>query len=345
MSKYKENQIIIDSLLKSDPNFFEEMTDPKKYKKELLKKLEHIPNKEFHCARLALESDCEVDRFLQNLLDYLRRIKPSNLSDDFVFKQIFKAEWDNKENKNMTKAHVAAMEVALTQLNTLMKQNPNDILKELLIDFVCDAKRWIENIDSTQDFNWIIFNTNRAVSHGYYNMVRNSLYGIDGDKFRQYDAQFVVVTLQIRNTIESRIKQLLGIVEFKYKSKPVPFSDILAIVKKVKQLKSKEVSFDRLETINKWANNHLHKGLRPYPWQLEWAEVEIRKLFYTGECSDNKTFSIYAAFETENIAILRSEFEEESLQFFSQKNKEVKDSDIQILWMSHGEIFEQHKSI
>lgn len=349
MSKYQENQRIIDSVLKSDPNFFEEMTDPKKYKKELLRKLEHIPNKEFHCARLALESDCEVDRFLQNLLNYLRKIKPGNLSEEFVFNQIFQTKWGHGENGNITKAHVAAMEASLARLNLIFKQNPNEVLKELLIDFVCDAKRWIENIDSTQDFNWIIFNTNRAVSHGYFYMVRNSLYGIDGNKFRQYDAQFVVATLQIRNTIETRVKQLLGIAEFKYKNKftekSVEFATIIKILKKVKCLNSKEVSFYRLETINKWANNHLHKGLRPYPWQLEWAELEIRKLFYIGECSDNKTFSIYAAFETENIAILRSEFEEESLQFFSQKNKEVKDSDIQILWMSHGEIFEQHKSI
>lgn len=323
MSKYQENQRIIDSVLKSHPNFFEEMNDQKKYKRELLRKLEHIPNNEFHCARLALESDYEVDRFLENLLNYLRKIKPDNLSEEFVFNQIFQNKWGHGANGNITRAHVAAMEASLARLNLIFRQNPNEVLKELLIDFVCDAKRWVENIDSTQDFNLIIFNTNRAVSHGYYYMVRNSLYGIDGNKFHQYDAQFVVTTLQIRNAIESRIKQLLGIVEFKYKGKPVSFSQILTIIKKVKQLSSKEVSFDRLEAINNWANNHLHKGLRPYPWQLEWAEQEIRKLFHIGECSDKKTYSIYASFETENIAILRSEFEEESRQFFSRKNKDL----------------------
>jgi len=309
---------------------------------KLLEKIESDSKEAFHCAFLALESDHEIVRFLENLLDYLRKIKPSNLSEDFVFKQIFKAEWDNKENDNMTKAHVATMEVSLARLNILFKQNSNEILKELLIDFVCDAKFWVGKVDSTQDFDWLILNTSRAISHSYYYMVRKSLYGVDENKFLQYDAQFVVATLQIRNAIESRIKQLLGIVEFKYKSKPVSFSEILTIVKKVKQLSSKEILFDRLETINNWANNHLHRGLRPYPWQMEWAEHEISKLFFIGETSDKKTFSIYASFETEDMSSLQNEFECESENHFSKKLKPGRFSelDIEITWRNKTEIHE-----
>ncbi len=321
---------------------FDELDHRAENKIKLLKKIESDSNEAFHCALLALESDHEIVRFLENLLDYLRKIKPINLSEDFVFKQIFRAEWDNKENDNMTKAHVAAMEVSLTRLNTLFKQNPNEILKELLIDFVCDAKLWIEKVDSDQDFTWLISNTSRAISHSYYHMVRKSLYGVDENKFLQYDAQFVVATLQIRNTIESRIKQLLGIVEFKYKSKPVSFSEILTIVKKVKQLSSKGVLFDRLETINNWANNHLHRGLRPYPWQMEWAEHEISKLFFIGKTSDKKTFSIYASFETEDIRSLQNEFKSESEKHFSKKLKPGRFSelDIEITWRNKTEIHE-----
>lgn len=74
-------------------------------------------------------------------------------------------------------------------------------------------------------------------------------------------------------------------------------------------MKVKEgLSLDRIIKINEWANHHLHRGLRPYPWQMDWAIAEVQKLFYRGFTSVAGSLSSFAAFETENIEELRQEF-------------------------------------
>lgn len=293
--------------------------------------------KVFYCAHHSMKNNIEVERYLKHIVDYLNGLSVLNKKENWIFDHIFKKSWSEKEIQNMAIANVAAARISLNRLLLKFRKIDNDVLKEFCIDLICDIEFWMIKVDPNQDFSWLILNTNHSVSHSYYMGVRFALYGVDSEKFNTYDSRFINATLMIRNTIEQRIKGLLGIDSIHRPRNPIPLSVIIDVLCDLKQLHLKPgIELKKIGQINNWANHFLHRGIRPKPWQLEWAEYELGKMFFIGDTSDKRTHSIYAAFETENLILLRNEFE---LKITEKYN------DVQIVWMNSAEIYELHRHL
>lgn len=298
-----------------------------KWKEEIGK-----PDKIFYCAYHSLKDDSEKEKCLNEALLYLKGLSCLNKKEDWISNHLFKTRWNGKEIKNLAVVHVNAAKISLERLLILNPKTDNPIITEFLIDFICDLKYWMNIVDPAQDFSWLYLNTNNSTSHCYLMFVRSHLYGVDREKFRDHDARFITATLLIRHTIEQRIKGILGIDYILSSNRPVSLSNIIDAISNMSKLKlRKGIDFKRISKINDWANHHLHRGLRPSSWQQEWAEIELRKLFYIGQTSDLISNSIYASFETESIIEARKEFE-------SEINK-IK-SDMLIKWYDIPEIYE-----
>jgi len=296
------------------------------------RKYEGDSTKVFYCAHHSLKNNLEVERFLRHIVDYLNGLSILDKKENWIFDHILKKSWTEKEIQNMAIANVAAARITLHRLLQKFPKVDNEVLKEFVNDLICDIAFWMKKVDPKQDFSWFIFNTNNSVSHSYQMAVRFSLYGIDEEKFKTYDARFVNATLLIRHTIEQRIKGILGIDYIRGSNGPISLSIIIEVLSDLCNLKPKAgIDFKRISKINDWANHYLHRGLRPHPWQLEWAENELSKMFFIGGTSDKRTRSIYAAFETETLSKVREEFE-------FKLNKKL--NDVRIEWRVDAEIYE-----
>lgn len=301
------------------------------------RKYEGDSTKVFYCAHHSLKNNIEVEKFLSHIVEYLNGLSVLDKKGNWIFDHIFKKSWSEKEIKNMAIANVAAARITLNRLLQKFPKIDNEVLKEFCIDLICDIEFWMIKVDPKQDFSWFILNTNHSVSHSYYMAVRFALYGVDSEKFNTYDSRFINATLMIRNTIEQRIKGLTGIDSIHRPKNPVPLSVIIDVLCDLTHLYPKTgIELKKVGKINDWANHFLHRGIRPKPWQLEWAENELGKLFFIGDTSDKRTHSIYAAFETENLISLRNEFESKITEKYN---------DVQIVWMNSAEIYELHRHL
>lgn len=290
----------------------------------------------FYCAYHSIKNNIEVERYLSSVENYLKGFKKYS-NDNQIFNLIFKTSWKESEIHNLAFAHVLAARITIKRLLQNFQRIDNDVLKELIIDLICDLEFWIKKIDSSQDFSWFIMNTNSSDSQSYYKSVRSALYGVDTERSITYDSRFVNATLLIRNTIEQRIKGLLGINSINRSGGKVPLSFLITVLCESKYLNLMNgVDLKKIGKINNWANHFLHCGTRPYPWQLEWAENEIGKMFFVGYTSDKKTYSIHAAFETENLKLLRNEVETRINEKYGV---------VQIGWTNFGEVYELHKRL
>jgi hypothetical protein len=290
------------------------------------------PNKVFYCALQSLKTNQEKEICFKKLLDYLEQIPSLKKKEDWVFNQIFKTKWDEKETKNVSLANVAA---AKHTLQRLIRKNPgmdNLAIIELLEDLLCDIRVWMNLVDPKQDFSWLIFNTNATDSRFYYSVFHHLMFEEKERGKLNSDARFISATLLIRHTIEQRIKGLLGIDYIINYKRPIGLSSIIEYVGKLSLLKYRNgIDFSRISKINDWANHFLHRGIRPHPWQIEWANVELEKWFYKGKTLDEKANSIHASFETENLNLLRAEFEEKiKLKFPTCIIKWHNDSEIHV---------------
>ncbi len=290
------------------------------------------PDKVFYCAFYSIKKNKERETCFRNLFEYLGQIQSLKKKDDWLFNQIFKIKWDEKETKNVSIANVAA---AKETLQRLISQNPsidNLAIIELLVDLVCDIRFWMNKVDPKQDFTWLISNTNAADSRFYYTVFHSLMFGDKELSQLNSDARFISATLLIRHTIEQRIKGLLGIDYIINKNRPIGLSTIIENVGKLRQLKYRNgIDFNRISKINDWANHFLHRGIRTHPWQIEWPNVELEKWFYKGITIDEKAKSIHASFETEDLNLIRTEFEEKiKIKFPNYIIKWHNDSEIHV---------------
>ena len=300
------------------------------------RKYEGDSTKVFYCAYHSLKNNIEVEKYLSHIVDHLNGLSDLVKKENWIFDHILKKSWGEKEIQNLAIANVAAARITLNRLLHNFPKIDNEVLKEFCIDLICDIAFWMKKVDPNQDFSWFIFNTNNAVSHSYQMAVRYSLYGIDEEKFKTYDARFVNATLLLRHTIEQRIKGILGIDYIHGSNRPISLSIIIEVLSELSNIKPKAgIDLKRISKINDWANHYLHRGLRPHPWQLEWAENELSKMFFIGNTSDKRTYSIYAAFETETLTKVREEFE-------FKLNKKL--NDIRIKWRTDAEIYEVNRN-
>ncbi len=290
------------------------------------------PNKVFYCAFYSIKRNKEKETCFKYLYDYLEQIPSLKKKEDWVFNHIFKTKWDDKELKNVSIANVSA---AKETLHRLLKQNPgidNLAIIELLVDLICDIRVWMNKVDPKQDFTWLISNTNATDSRFYYTVFHSLMFEEKERSKLNSDARFISATLLIRHTIEQRIKGLLGIDYLANNNRPIGLSSIIENVGKLTLLKYKNgIDFNKISKINDWANHFLHPGIRPHPWQIEWADVELGKWFFKGNTLDEKYNSIHASFETEDLNLLRAEFEEKiKMKFPSYVIKWHNDSEIHI---------------
>ena len=286
-------------------------------------------NRQFYCANFALKANELQKECFKNLLAYLDSLCYIKKSEEWIFNSIF----TKKRPGNYELANIYAAKISLNRVLNRKSVNEfkNQTIIEFLNDFIGDIKGFVQIVDPEQDFSWLLYNTNSSLSHFYFDEVCNLLYG-EQRKSIDSDAKFNLATLVIRHTLEQRIKKLIGLDYLLKNNNPVPFSNVLeAIIKLPNLQKRSEIDFKKLEKINSWANQHLHRGIRPLPWQMEWAENEIKKLFYKGKTIDEQRLSLFASFETNDLNKLREDFEALIIQKYPNVT-------IHFEWKSHAEI-------
>lgn len=292
---------------------------------------EHVgqQNKQAYCAFQALKANELQKECFEHLQYYLNSLCLKKKHEEWVFNLIF----PKKITKDYVLANIYAANVTLTRVlkRASLTDFQNPIIKEFLVDFVCDLKEYLGVVDPQHDYAWLVENTNHSPSHFYYDEVLSLLYG-ENNKSIDSDAKFNMATLAIRHALEQRIKNLIGLDSIRNGSRPIGLSIVLETLTNLQSLKKQPgIDFTRLATINDWANRHLHRGLRPLTWQMEWAENELSKLFLTGKTIDEQRWSLFASFETDDLNELQKEFE----HLINLKYPEKK---IQIKWSLSAEI-------
>lgn len=286
-------------------------------------------NKQAYSAYQALKANELQKECFEHLQHYLNSLCLKKKSEEWVFNSIF----SRKAPKCYELANIYAANVTLTRVlkRASLTDFQNPIIKEFLDDFVCDLKEYIGVVDPHHDYAWLILNTNQSLSHFYYDEVLSLLYG-EQMKSTNSDAKFNLATLAIRHALEQRIRNLIGLDYLLINNQPIMFSTVLEVLTKLQNLKKQtSIDINRLRKINDWANRHLHRGLRPLTWQMEWAENEIGKLFFIGKTIDEQSLSLFASFETDDLSELREEFEHQINLNYPGKN-------IQIKWSLRAEI-------
>jgi len=287
------------------------------------------PNRQAYCANQALKANELQKECFEHLQHYLNSLCSKKKAEEWVFNSIF----SRKNPKEFELANIYAANITLTRVLKRASLNDfhNQVIKEFLEDFICDLKEYLCVVDPQQDYSWLLWNTNQSLSHFYYDEVCNLLYG-EQNKSVDADAKFNLATLIIRHALEHRIKNLIGLDSIRKGSHPIGFSNVLESLIKLQTLKKQPgIDFNRLLKINDWANRHLHRGLRPLTWQMDWAEYEIGKLFYKGKTIDKQRLSLYASFETDDLKELQKEFENLIIQKYPGQR-------INLKWSSSAEI-------
>lgn len=86
----------------------------------------------------------------------------------------------------------------------------------------------------------------------------------------------------IRQSIEIRIKNALGIASIRYNNEhelKVPYLILLKLIEKKKNFISFPITGNLIRKIYEWSNQYIHSGEVPPPWMVEWALHLLEPLF------------------------------------------------------------------
>lgn len=186
-------------------------------------------------------------------------------------------------------------------LNPVENTKINEITKKVISNYICDLKPFIRHFDKDQDYTWLWFNTNIHVSNFYYDLAVNSFWnGMPGAHLEQASILSSSTTFIIRQSIEYKIKRILGIESIKIDGNP----DLRSMTKFFAAIKAnnefyhlRNIDFGLIKKIHEWTHSHIHGGIRPEPWKIEIALDYLKTLFYIGTTINPNQKSIYAAVE------------------------------------------------
>lgn len=294
---------------------------------------------------LKSSNQLEVKSCLQTFSKYINNLCfrefSKELKDKFIFQWTFKNVFDIKEKEFECygKANLIAANNSLKRIITHFNSTEiNDYQIRLLTDFVCDLKPFILKFDQSQDYDWMLLNTNSHITNFYFDLLSNSFWS--GNIGEHPEEKLVLSTAApffIRQAIEYKIKGILGIdyillncttdVQFMKKC--------FKTVEANKKYYSVKFDFETIKTIFNWTHTYIHGGYRAEPWKTETAIHYLESIFYSGQTSNINSFSLYAGVEVDksNLEELRINTEK-TLRNLAEKDKK----ELFISWLSKPEV-------
>lgn len=277
-----------------------------------------------------------LEVFSKYLNSLCATISPKGFKPPFLFQWTYTTETNGvKEYECYLKANLfIAAESLERTIKKLELEDLTAVKERILLDFVCDLSRFITYFDQDHDFSWLLGNTNTHISNFYYNLAYNSFWeGQSGEHQEEKLAQSSSAAFIIRQSIEYKIKRILGIDKILMNKKPYIRTTELcfkAIDKNFEFYNLKDFSFSAIKNIFSWTHAFIHGGYRPEPWQTETALTYLRSFFYSGETSKSKSCSLYAGVEVQESDLVKlKELTEETIKA---------EGEFEIKWLSKPEV-------
>jgi len=303
-----------------------------------------LRNKEALEAYGAIKSDkdkTEIIFRLKVLAEYLNSlcnfINPKGYRAPFLFQWTFATETKNvKEYECYLKANIFTATTSLDRtIEKLESENLSKVKERILLDFICDLSSFISYFDKDQDFSWLLVNTNTHISNFYYDLANHTFWdGQSGEHQEEKLALSSSTAFIIRQSIEYKIKRILGIDKIIKNKRPyIRTMDLCfkAIDKNSEFYTLKDFSFSAIKNIYIWTHTFIHGGYRPEPWQTETALTYLKSLFYSGETSKSKSYSLYAGIEVKESELVK-------LRELTEKTIMADEVEIEIQWLSKPEV-------
>jgi hypothetical protein len=248
----------------------------------------------------------EVIQSLDNFRIYLEslsnRITKNPPKIGFIYQWVFSTEYKEKDLDEFCKANIFAAKESLKRIiPVIQKKEITPVFRRMLIDFICDLKMFVNYFDKSQNYEWLIVNTNTHISNFYYDLAQNVFYnGKPGAHEEEYFSLSSSTPFIIRQSIEYKIKRVLGIEYIELSGKP---HKTLANVyfKAIRNnnlfYRTRKFDFETIEKIHSWTHLHIHSGYRAKPWVTETALNYLKEFFYSGITSQATSFSLFAGVE------------------------------------------------
>ena len=156
----------------------------------------------------------KLQAFENYLLKLCKQICPKGLKEAFIYQWVFTNEVKKKRDyESYCKANVFAAQPSLARIITKINEvGMNEVSHRMVSDFVCDLKPFIQYFDKSQDYSWLLINTNSHISNFYYDLSTNLFWsGIPSQHQEERLALASSTPFIIRQSIEYKIKRILGI--------------------------------------------------------------------------------------------------------------------------------------
>lgn len=303
-------------------------------------------NNEAHNAFRILKNQGEINkqevlRTLDSFETYLKRlckiITKRTPKRNFIYQWIFTHDFEDKDLDKYCKGNIFAATESLGRIISKCKeQEITPVFKRLLIDYICDLKEFINYYDKSQNYDWLLMNTNGHISNFYYDLAINTFYeGKPGKHEQEHLALSSSTPFIIRQSIEYKIKRILGINYIELSGKPhKTFANVYfkALRNNKEFYKIRKFDFEVIEKIHSWTHLYIHGGFRSRPWLTENALNCLKELFYSGETSNSQSVSLYAGIE-----ILETDLEN-LLKKTQESIENELGQDAEIVWLTKPEL-------
>jgi hypothetical protein len=305
-----------------------------------------IQNNEAYEAYQILKRYSNIDKqdlikALESLKSYLEKlcknISKNTPKNGFVCQWIFANDFKDKDLDKSCKANIYAATESLKRIILVIKQQEiTSVFKRMLIDFICDLKPFINYFDKSQNYKWLVGNTNSHITNFYYGLAQNIFYnGKPGTHEEEYFSLSSSTPFIIRQSIEYKIKRILGIDYIELFGKPhKTLANIYfkALRNNNKFYKTRNFDFEIVEKIHSWTHLYIHGGYRANPWLTETALYYLQGLFYSGKTSQSSSLSLYAGVEIVEIDL------QELLKITQDFIKNEIGQDANIIWLIRPEV-------
>lgn len=264
---------------------------------------------------------------VEKLIAYLREIGHKPLSLKCRRQNVFKTSWSTRD---------------INLINRCQIQNAREYLDFIKDDFkekqlkivLADLSNYVSDLDKNADTSFTCLSTNTLPSAIHYNTAKILFYEHQVSKGNQNNYSSDLLALYaIRLSLESRVRRFLGIDYSISKGKNIGLATLIKISKKLKEVEySKKIRWDEIEWVNNWLNHHMHRHIRPYPWNIHQA-LEILKPFINPKeeliISERKIYSSNSATYVKDEKSFQIEIELYLKKLYPE---------VEIIWLNRREI-------
>ena len=260
-----------------------------------------------------------------NLIDELQRVPKKRISWSEAFDRFFIKRQTSSYPQYYFDADIC---LCLDLLSDSKKSNKDYLL--LLKQMVVDMSHFTE-FNNCFDFSFILADANKPPAFEYHKASEDLIFNRSRLVWTE-NIRLNAAVLLLRQSIEQRIKEAIGLVFCRYEEKDVKLEIIIRSILQSKFiiLKDKK-SWEKLPKILPWLNHYLHHGLRPPSWHFYSVYKFLdQTLFQSGESIiTSKIYSVYSGIEIKRVDI--NAFRDEMIEYISQKRQRPK-NDLAIRW-------------